>query len=44
MHTALRLRVRSWEIPGPLLSRAVEEPLRESQAVADAHTQSRKRR
>jgi len=40
MHTALRLRVLSWEIPGPLRSRAVEEPLSECPLVVNAHMQT----
>jgi len=40
MHTALRLRVRSWEIPGPLRSHAVEEPLSECPPVVNAHKQT----
>jgi len=38
MHTALQ--VRSWEIPGPLPSRAVEELLSECPPVVNAHMQT----
>jgi len=40
MHTALRLRVRSWEFPGPLRSRAVEEPFSKCPPVVNAHMQT----